>query len=77
MKSKPKKKEVWIKEATIKIKTLLEVTENPKGCFANKKKLINVNIDKGKTYTASSSFGYSKKGKKDLLKFIKDVLYLK
>ena len=71
---KPKIKEKWRKDATIKIKTLLEVTENPKSCFSNKEKLINVNIDKGYT-TSSTSFLYTKSGKEGVLEFIKKELY--
>jgi hypothetical protein len=71
----PKIKEQWRKDTTIKIKTFLEVTENPKGCFTNKKKLINVEI-KNKEWTASTSFVYTDKGKKDLLNFIKKNCYL-
>jgi len=73
---KPKIKEVWRKEATIKIKTLLEVTENPKGTFTNKEKLTNVVINQP-IVNISAGFEISKKGTKELLKFIKQELYLK
>ena len=60
---KPKIKEKWRKDSSIKVKTLMDVTENPKGCFENKKKLINISIDKG--YMSSScSFKLTKSGKK-------------
>jgi len=72
---KQKIKEKWRKDAVIKIKTLLDITENPKGCILNKEKLINVNIDKGYMETLSS-FKYTKKGKKEALEFIKRNLYL-
>jgi hypothetical protein len=71
----PKVKEKWRKEATIKIKTLLKVTENPKGCFSNDEQLINISIDKCYV-TSSFSFVLTKKGKKDALKFLKEELYL-
>ncbi len=73
---KPKTKEKWRKDATIKIKTFLEVVENPKGCFTNNEKLINIDIDKGYMGT-SQSFNCTKKGTKELLEFIKNELYLK
>jgi len=69
-----KKKEKWRKEATIKVKTLLKVTEFPKGCFDNKEDLINVSIDKGHV-KSSCSFPHTEKGKKEALKFIKDEVY--
>lgn len=72
---KPKTKETWRKDATIKIKTLLEVTENPKGSYTNKEKLINVSVDKG-FVTSSTSFKHTKKGKRELLKWLKEALYL-
>ena len=72
---KPKTKEKWRKEATIKIRTLLEVTENPKGCFNNKEKLIGISIDKGHI-ESSTCFKYTKKGKKELLNLIKERLFL-
>lgn len=71
---KPKIREKWRKDATIKIETLLEVTENPKGSFKNDEKLINININKG-YMTSSCSFTHNKKGKKLALKFIKEELY--
>ena len=70
-----KAKEVWRKEANIKIRTLLEVTENPKGHFTNKEKLINIQIQKYMRIS-SASFIYNKKGKKELLKMIKEELNL-
>lgn len=63
------------KDATIKIETLLEVTENPKGCFTNKEKQLIISIDKGYCKT-STSFPYTKQGKKELLDFIKKECYL-
>jgi len=75
LKNKPKVKEKYRREGTIKIKTLLEVTENPKGCFNNREKLLCIDIDKGGT-VIMASFPYTKKGKKDLLNFIKEELYL-
>lgn len=72
---KPKIKEKWRKDATIKLETLIDVTENPKGCFSNKEKLINVKIEK-LTMMTSTSFPYTKKGKKELLNFIKKECYL-
>jgi len=72
---KPKIKEKWRKDCTIKLQTLLEVTENPKNCFSNDEKLINVSIDKGLART-STSFPTTKKGKKELLKYIKEGCYL-
>ena len=75
-KFKPKIKEVWRKDETIKISTLLEVTENPKGSFTNKEKLINVKINRWSLET-SQSFPCTKKGKRDLLKFISEECYLK
>lgn len=72
---KPKTKEKWIKEATIKIRTLLEVTENPRGCFENKEKLIGISIDKYHV-EAITCFEYTKKGKRELLKWIKEKMYL-
>jgi len=74
-KFKPKTKEKWRKEAIIKIETLLEITENPKGCFENKEKVIAISIDKPDV-TVSTCFEYNKKGKKDLLEWIKRELYL-
>lgn len=73
---KPETKKTWRKDAVIKISTLLEVTENPKGCFSNKEKVINVNIDKG-YMSAITSFPVTKKGTKQLLDFIKKELFLK
>jgi hypothetical protein len=70
-----KVKEKIRNDATIKIRTLLEVIENPKGFFKNKEKLLMVSIRKS-TCEVSTAFDYSKKGKKDLIKFIKDELYL-
>jgi hypothetical protein len=72
---KPNVKEKWRKDATIKIKTLLEVTQYPKGCYTNKPKLINVGIDKS-TVICSTSFKATKKGRRELLKYIKENLYL-
>lgn len=72
---KPKIKEKWRKEAIINIKTLLEVTENPKGCFQNKEKLINIKIYRG-YLTISTSFVFTKKGKKEASNFIKRECYL-
>ena len=73
---KPKVKEMWVKNATIKVKTLIDRKEYPKNCFSSKEKLINVSIDKS-TVCYSSSFRVTKKGTKELLRFIKENLYLK
>lgn len=70
-----KPKEKWRKDAVIKIKTLLEITKTKDGEI-NKEKLINVSIDKGYVEN-STSFEKTKQGTKELLKFIKDELYLK
>jgi hypothetical protein len=72
---KRKTKQVWRKDAIIKIQTLLDVTESPKGCFSNKEKLINVSIEKYGIKT-SCSFEYTKKGKLEVLKLIQDECYL-
>ena len=72
---KTKVKEKWIKNATIIVQTLIERTENPKGCFSIKSKLINVLIKKS-TVNYSSSFPITKKGTKELLKFIEENLHL-
>lgn len=73
---KPKVREHWIKDATIKLQTLLETTENPKGCFTNNEKLINAHIKFPWGTSVSMSFDSNKKGKKELIKFIKKELYL-
>ena len=70
-----KSKEKWRKDCTIKVKTLLNITENPKGCFENKEKLINIEIDK-KYVDSACSFKLNKSGKKKALKFIKDEVCL-
>jgi hypothetical protein len=70
-----KVKEKVRKEAVIKIETLMDVIENPKGCFENKEKLLMIEIDKGYV-SSSTAFPYTKKGKKDLLKFIKNECFL-
>jgi len=70
-----KTKELWRKDAVITIKTLLDVTEHPKGCFNNKEKLINVQVHKGNMET-STSFEYDKDGKSEVLDFIKRECYL-
>lgn len=70
------KKEKIRKDCTIRIRTLLEVTENPKGTFTNKERLYLINIDKFYSKT-STCFPCNKKGKKDLLNFIKNELYLR
>lgn len=73
---KPKVKEHWRRDATIKFKTLLETTENPKGSFTNKGKLVNVLINFPWGTSSSTSFDSNKKGKMELLKFLKKELYL-
>ncbi len=73
---KSKTKEKWRKDATIKIKTLLDVTENPKGYYENKEKLVNVSIDHPYGYGSPCSFKKTKKGKKEALAYIKKELYL-
>ncbi len=75
-KMKPKVKEKWRRDATIKIETLLEVTENPKGCFSNKEKVVNANIKFPYGKEISCSFKATKKGKREMLKLIKEELYL-
>lgn len=72
---KTKTKQKWRKDTTITVSTLSDVSENPKGCFNNEEKLINIYIDKGYMET-SCSFEFSKKGKKEALDFIKKELYL-
>lgn len=75
MKFKPKRKEKWRKDKTIKIMTLLDIIENPKGHFTNKEKLINIRIETG-LGAISTSFPSTKKGKKEAIKFIKEESYL-
>jgi len=70
---KPKTKGKWRKDATIKIKTLLDITENPKGCFSPKPRLIQVEVDKS-FVNQSTCFPATKKGKKELLKYIRETL---
>jgi hypothetical protein len=74
---KPKTKEVWRKDATIKIETLLHITKNPKGCFDNKPMVISIIIKKFDGKSISTAFPTTKKGTKELLKFIKEECYLK
>ncbi len=74
--NKPKVKEKWRRDAVIKIKTLLEVTENPKGCYSNKEKVTNVTIKFPYGKETSCSFKATKKGKREALKYIKEGLYL-
>jgi len=73
---KPKTKEKWRKEATIKIKTLLDVTEYPKGCFENKERLMIINIEKPDVIS-STSFPCTRKGERELIKWLKEELYFK
>ena len=73
---KPKVKEHWIKDATIKLITLLETTENPKGSFTNKEIVQNVEISFPWGSTISTSFDTNKKGKDELIKFLRKELYL-
>jgi hypothetical protein len=75
MKFKSKIKEVERKDATIKIKTILEVTENPKGSFKNKEKLISISIDKYYGVT-STCFPFTRDGRRRALKFISRECYL-
>jgi hypothetical protein len=63
------------KYAIIKIRTLMEVTEDPKGCFTNKEKRYLVEIEKCGLPNATN-FPCTKKGKRELIKFIKDECYL-
>ena len=76
MKFKPKTKEKVRKDAVITIKTLLEVTENPKGSFTNKERLYLVTINCS-TWSSSTAFKHSKAGAKKLLKFITQEAHLK
>ena len=73
---KKKVKEKWITGRTIKFKTLLQTTEFRKDCYANKELLINVKISDG-LGSVSSSFATTKTGTKEILKFIKNNVYLK
>lgn len=75
-KFKPKIKEKWRKDAVIKITTLLEIIENPKGSFTNKERVVNIHIDFPWGKSVSCSYLTTKKGKKRALKFIAEELYL-
>ena len=70
----PRKKEVERLDATIKISTLMDVIEDPKDSFTNKEKRRCVEIKLPWGVRTSTSFCTGKKGTKELLKFIKDVL---
>ena len=62
-------------EARIKITNIREVFKEKKGCYSYKDKLICIEIDKRISKT-STCFKDNKKGRKELLNFIKDECYL-
>lgn len=68
--------EQWRKDATIKVKTLMDVKQESKNSFHNNFKLVNISIRKP-TYDTSQSFELNPEGTIDALKFLKDELYLK
>jgi len=59
----------------IKISKIRECCKESRGCYSFKGKLICVKITKPTTIT-STCFPDTKKGRKELLKFIKEELYL-
>ena len=73
---KKKVKEKWITGRTIKFKTFLQTTEVSKNSYENKELLINVEI-KTNLGSISSTFAVTKRGTKEILKFIKNNVYLK
>ncbi len=73
---KLKVKEKWRRDCSIKVKTLMDITENPKGCFKNEEKLVNISIETPYGHGSSCSFKTTKKGKKEALAFLKERLYL-
>lgn len=62
-------------EARIKITNIREVLKEKKGCHSYKDKLICIKITLP-TSIVSTCFKADKKGKRDLLKFIKENCYL-
>ena len=61
--------------AKIKIRKVRSVVEEFKGTVSYKDKLLCIEIDKGYS-SRSTCFKHTKKGEKDLIKFIKEDLYL-
>ena len=62
-------------EAIIKISKIREVLKEKKGCYSYKDKLICIKITLP-TSIISTCFNANKKGRKELLQFIKENCYL-
>ncbi len=63
-------------EAIIKISKIREVFKTGKGCYSFKDKLICIKVTKSTT-TSSTCFPCTFKGERELIKFIKEELYIK